>query len=365
MDDKLWIKTVRTIQKAGGFPIPVNNTTIELTQTLMNEEEASFILNFKKPSLNIDQLKDKTGLDEKYLEKMLTQLMDKGIIIGAQSRSTGIMVYSLMPFLPGIFEFSFMKGKTGEREKKLARIYEKLHEELTEYTQNNYDSFVEQYINTPLMDRVVPVDQEIEIEPETVVHFEDIKKLVESVDEIAVSNCYCRHHKDLLDEHCKINAPKLNCFQLGKTATFAIEHGFAKSVSKEEAIKILREAEDAGLVHKIIHVGINPDNIEAGICSCCKDCCISFQLYYRGIAPLKSLTSYIAKVDADICSGCGTCVERCPVEAPELINTTAVINVNRCIGCGVCAHFCPEKAIKLERTGPRIVFVSPPKIKTT
>ena len=88
MDEKLWIKCVRTIQKAGGFPIPVNDTALELTQTLMSEEEAKFLLNFKTATLNINQIKEKTGLDEKYSEKMLTQLMDKGIIFGAPSRST-------------------------------------------------------------------------------------------------------------------------------------------------------------------------------------------------------------------------------------------------------------------------------------
>lgn len=363
LDDKLWIKAVKTIQKAGGFPIPVNDTIIELTKTLMTEEEAKFLLNFRKPSLNINQLMDKTGLEKEVLENMLDRLMNNAVIIGTPSRSTGIMVYSVMPYLPGIFEFTMMRGESGEREKKLANLFEKLHDEMTEYTQNNYESFVGQYEKLPIMDRVVPVEEQIDVQAETVVHFEEIKKLIENVDDIAVSHCYCRHYKDLLDEHCETDAPKLNCFQLGKTAVFVAKHGFGKLVSKEEAMKILREAEDAGLVHKVIHVGIDPNNIEAGICNCCKDCCNTFQMYYRGIAPIKSLTSYIAKIDADDCIGCGTCVERCPVEAPELMNSHASIIEDRCIGCGVCAHLCPEEAINLERTGPRIVFIPPPRIK--
>ncbi len=44
LDDKLWITAVKTIQKAGGFPIPVNDTIIELTKALITEEEAKDIL---------------------------------------------------------------------------------------------------------------------------------------------------------------------------------------------------------------------------------------------------------------------------------------------------------------------------------
>lgn len=362
MDEKSWIKVCRNIQKSGAFPIPINDTVIELTKTLINEEEAKFLMNFRKSSLNMDQLKEKTRLDEESLKKMLNQLMNKGIIISTHSKSTGIKVFTLLPYVPGIFEYSFMKGGYSERKKKLAHLYEKLNEDLIESTQKNYDSFVDQYKNAHIMDRVVPVEEQLDIQPETVIPTEELERILHNFDDIAVADCYCRNHKELLDKHCSIDAPKENCFQLGKTAAFSVEHGFARSISKEEAMKILREAENAGLVHKVIHTALNPDKIEAAICNCCKDCCHIFQYYYRGITPIKTLTSYLARVDSDACIGCRTCMEKCPLEAPDLVDETAVIDESRCIGCGVCTHFCPEEAIKLENTGPRIVFVPPPKI---
>ncbi len=81
--------------------------------------------------------------------------------------------------------------------------------------------------------------------------------------------------------------------------------------------------------------------------------------------PYHCYTSYLAKVIDDICIGCGTCVEKCPMEAIELEDAIAVVNESRCIGCGVCVHHCPEDAMELERTGNREVFVPPPRIKTT
>ena len=75
-----------------------------------------------------------------------------------------------------------------------------------------------------------------------------------------------------------------------------------------------------------------------------------------------SLTLYLAKVNKDDCIGCGTCVEKCNTEAIQLEDAIAEINEERCMGCGICAHHCPENVIPLERTGPRNVFVPPPKI---
>jgi MinD superfamily P-loop ATPase len=78
--------------------------------------------------------------------------------------------------------------------------------------------------------------------------------------------------------------------------------------------------------------------------------------------PLLDLTSHIARVDEEECIGCGTCVERCNIEAVQLKDDKAVIDSDMCIGCGVCVITCPSEAIKLERTELRKVFVPPRKL---
>ena len=89
----------------------------------------------------------------------------------------------------------------------------------------------------------------------------------------------------------------------------------------------------------------------------------SSKLPIGGVVPYHTLTSYIAETISENCIACGTCVEKCPMEAIKLDDEKAVIDSKRCIGCGVCAHFCPEEAINIVRTGPREVFVLPPRIK--
>jgi len=51
-------------------------------------------------------------------------------------------------------------------------------------------------------------------------------------------------------------------------------------------------------------------------------------------------------IDQELCSGCGNCVDRCPVDA-IILDEFAVVNRDLCLGCGLCAGVCPEEAITL------------------
>jgi Pyruvate/2-oxoacid:ferredoxin oxidoreductase delta subunit len=362
MSEKQWVKLARNILRAGEMPMPINEPLLDLIKELVNEEQLNFLLNFKKPSYTLDQIKEWTDLDQSSLEKMLKDLMYIGLVTGIPSRSTGIMVYRLVSFLPGLLEFTLMRGETGQKQLRLAKIWERFFNELKKGTQRNYDTIINAFKNAPPFDRVVPVDEEIEVQEEKIFPFEDVKKIIENTDVIGLQYCYCRHLKDLLEDPCKLDAPRHNCFSFGRTAKFCIEQGFSMEISKEEAIKILKEAEDAGLVHKAIHNRSNPEMEEIGLCNCCKCCCGSLSAFHNGTSPTSTLTSYIANINEDDCVGCGTCINICPMEAIDFNDTTAKIDENRCIGCGLCAYHCPEKAIILNRTGLRTVFVPPPRI---
>jgi Fe-S-cluster-containing hydrogenase component 2 len=56
-----------------------------------------------------------------------------------------------------------------------------------------------------------------------------------------------------------------------------------------------------------------------------------------------------AIVDKEKCTGCGSCVEICPIEAISVVDDIAVIDAESCIDCGTCIDECPNEAIQAEQ----------------
>ena len=55
-----------------------------------------------------------------------------------------------------------------------------------------------------------------------------------------------------------------------------------------------------------------------------------------------------AVVDKDTCTGCGACVDSCPVEAISMDGDAAVVSADDCIDCGACVGECPVEAISMD-----------------
>lgn len=358
MTDQVYREAANTIVSVGQIPFPVTDTLVALLQVVMTEEQAAFLRLLNKP-MNHEQISETSGLEGVALENMLNKLMDEGIISGIPSKSTGVMVYRALPPIPGLFEYTLMRGETGEKQKTLARLFEQLFEELADMVQANYDTVAPAMKSIPAMSRVIPVNKEVDRKFDTVMPYEDVKKVIDRFDTIAVVHCYCRHQKDLLQTPCQVSDQRENCLTFGQSAKFVIDHKFGKQITRDQALAILDAAENDGLVHKAFHEKFDTSRDEMAICNCCKCCCETFQGFYRGWMPAANYTSYKAIVVADECTGCEICVDICPMEAVSIADDIARIDESRCIGCGVCAYHCTTEALKLERTGQREVMVLP------
>jgi uncharacterized protein (DUF362 family)/NAD-dependent dihydropyrimidine dehydrogenase PreA subunit len=55
----------------------------------------------------------------------------------------------------------------------------------------------------------------------------------------------------------------------------------------------------------------------------------------------------LPQADPDLCTGCGTCVDQCPVSALSIENGIPKVDHKSCITCFCCQEICPEKAIAL------------------
>lgn len=365
MSEKVWYKAAKLIVRTSGNPLfQANDTLVEILKTLLNEEQVNFLLNFRKPKLTLEELKEKTGMNESKLIELLNSLMDNGIVMDVPVEDSQIMEYCLLPPVADTFEYSLVGERPIDQKKKLANLYEKMFKETIELVQSNYEGLLPIFKERlPIYARIIPIEKEISVPQEKVMPLHEASKIIDEQDTICLSECPCKLEKALLGDPCKTSSDRFRCFHFGNMGRYFLEHGLGKSVSKEEAKKILQEAEEEGLVHKTFHDDFSFDKKENSICNCCKCCCILFQMYYRGILSFHTMTSYIAKVDENKCEGCGVCVEKCPIEAISLINGKAHNDENKCIGCGVCVHHCPEDARSLERTELREIYLPPLKMK--
>lgn len=379
MSEERYSKAARIIIKAGSLPFPVNDTLINIIKRMISEEELELIDAFKrKTSQTLEELRKTSKMGDNQILKRVQSLAKKGYIFN-QPNSKGIMVYRLMPIvMVGAFEYTFMgKINHNPEEEALAELFAAYFEEVGDFIQSNYNTIVPIFEKMPPVDRTLPIleknisgsevqisiNKDVEVPEEIIVPIQRIEDLIEKFDDIAVGHCFCRNHKDLLGEPCKQTDLRENCFTFGKSARYVSEQGFARMISKEEALEIMKQSENDGLVHKAFHPHSNIQRDETSICNCCKCCCGTLDWWRGGMTAMVNSTNYLSSVDEELCIGCGTCVERCPVDAIQLnSDDIAFVDKNVCIGCGVCAHFCPENAIMLIE-GMRKVYVPPPKIR--
>jgi heterodisulfide reductase subunit A len=74
-----------------------------------------------------------------------------------------------------------------------------------------------------------------------------------------------------------------------------------------------------------------------------------------------ALEPIAARVNEDLCAGCGVCELQCPYKAISMIDTKdgrkrANVNDAMCKGCGTCGATCPGGAIWMQHfTTPQIV----------
>ncbi|MHA1804377.1 MAG: ATP-binding protein, partial [Promethearchaeota archaeon] len=216
-------------------------------------------------------------------------------------------------------------------DKHLAELYKKYYDEvfLEELGASNVPGF-----------KVLPVNEAIEPNM-TLFPYHKLEESIKNARKISLTECICRKEARLTGKGC--NYPLETCLSFGVAAEYYIENGIGREITAEEALKIIEEADKAGLVH----AGANSKHL-SNICNCCPCCCASMKgITQYGQDKHKFLNALFESViDPDKCIGCGSCVERCPVKAIELIES-AHVDREKCLGCGLCYSSCPEEAITL------------------
>ncbi|MFW6334175.1 MAG: hypothetical protein ACOC0W_02815, partial [Desulfosalsimonas sp.] len=138
--DEKYKEVGHIISGAGGTPVPVNDTLVELLKYFIRDDELDFLTAFAdRKSQTLEQLMETTGLDESEIKAKTEALARRGVIFNQPNRK-GVMVYRLLPLLNvGTFEYTFMgKVEDNQRNREISALFDKLFSELWETVQENY-----------------------------------------------------------------------------------------------------------------------------------------------------------------------------------------------------------------------------------
>ncbi len=190
--------------------------------------------------------------------------------------------------------------------------------------------------------RIIPIERSITTGKQQILDGESVSTIIESAEDLRVTDCICR----VIQRNCDM--PLETCIQVNNSAKYMRDRGIGREISREEARDILKTCEDAGLVH----MTLNKSTVDHFICNCCECCCFALPLVIKEGLNLCAPSRYQAEIDPELCSSCGTCLERChfgAIEEPDGDADAAGMQVNgaKCMGCGLCHSTCPEEAIRL------------------
>lgn len=324
-----------------GFPPTKSGVEIRILKFLFSPKEAQIATELSPEYETVQNIFPRVkgiGLTIRELEKTLNKMVSDGAInvktVGDKRK------YANAIFAIGMYE------------NQLKRLTPEFYKDFNQYVM---EAFGLEYMSTKISQfRTLPV--ELSITPQHYVpRYEELKKLIEDADgPIGVTECICRKGRRMVGEPCKKTSRTETCIGRLKAAKLYSENGWARIITKEEALNILRQNEEDGLV-------LQADNAERFeyICSCCGCCCAQLQGYKMMPTPVEYVSSnYHAQSNTELCSGCGTCKDRCQMGAIKVVDNLSTVNPKRCIGCGLCVPTCPEGAMHLIKKDKQ---VEPPK----
>ena len=322
---------------ATGLPETEDKIEIRLLRRLFTEEEAEFFIKLHPRLESPADVAKRLNRDLDEVADLMEQMAKKGLLF--RKREGDRVRYAAVPYVVGLFEF-----QVKSMDEAFARDNEQYFEQAFLASAQSF--------KTPVM-RTIPINRQIVAEW-PIAPYEDVLQIIENQEKILLAKCICRTQTKLAGHNC--DKPLETCFLFGSHAEYYAENGMGRFITKEEARQIVLKNEEAGLV-------MQPFNSQkvGGMCSCCGDCCGMLRSLKKQPNPAEAVQSnYYARVDEALCTGCETCVDRCQMEAVEVIDGISTVHLNRCIGCGLCVTTCPAEAIRLIKKSDNQLY-HPPK----
>jgi Na+-translocating ferredoxin:NAD+ oxidoreductase subunit B len=308
-----------------GFPATETGIEIMILKKLFNQKDAEMFLNLSPKLEDPGSVAQRLGRPIEEIAGQLEDMAQRGLLF--RGRKGDSVKYGAIPFMHGLAEF------------QIKRLDREMGELIDQYMDQRFNQSIAGVDGLFL--RIIPVEKSI-VSEHHVAAFDDACAIIEKNDTIAVAECLCRKGHKIMGKGC--DKPLETCFMFGSMARFYIENNLGRRIDVEEAVDILRQAQDVGLVTQPA-TAQNP----GGICNCCGDCCAILGAVKKFSKPAELVFSnYQTAINGENCTGCEICLDRCQMEAIVMNKDgVAQVDLDRCIGCGLCVTTCPSEAICL------------------
>ncbi len=311
-----------------GFPSTESGVELKLLAKIFTPEEASLAAVMRLTKEPAASIAARAGWDAQEASRALKAMARKGLILAGKGK--GELVFGLMPFVVGIYEEQLPR-----LDRELATLFEEYYQET-----GGGGALMQA---APAGHRVIPVEQAVAFEPE-IFPYERASELLREAKAWGVRDCICRVQQRLVGKGC--DHPDEVCLVFAPVERAFDHSDVTRAITQEEALRILQETEEAGLVHSTA-------NFRDGayyICNCCSCCCGFLRSMVEfGVPTAIAHSDFRVVVGQEDCVGCGECVERCQFGALSVPDDLCVVDYVRCVGCGQCVTVCPSEALRLER----------------
>ena len=346
-------------------PTMVTDDLLYLFDAALEPEEVAFLLKMGGGNKIRADIEKSVGSSGEEFDRIFNNLLDKSHIAQpSPARGTDEPVYHLMSIFPGWFEIYLMRGANTPDRQEFARRLTAFFNAATAIPAELINEIMRDVaphrslaVVNPPEARLISVDETAEPDLSEIYPAHSILSIYEGLDEdevITLSHCFCREHRKVEGDACRLHLPQESCMALGPAAEHLIERGIGRRISKQEALRLIKEYQEKGAVHQVGRLMPLKDfdakyDVDI-LCNCCWDCCAAFGNYSRGLIPFMLKAYYVASIpDGDACTGCGACEDYCPVRAIAVDGEgIAEIDPEMCCGCGLCALHCPDEAIQMK-----------------
>ena len=291
---------------------------------IVKQDEVELLLRLCEKERSTVELSRLFNLPQNIVESKINSLFTKGFL---RKRTNRERYYSTKSFQNIINRF-LSESRTDALGKYMVALANYRMEE--HVTRGRTDPYPE--------GKVLPVPEAV-FEPVSIIlPYETAVNVLESAKSFSLRDCECR----VTYKNC--DNPLRTCLGLNEFSDELVERGVAEEISLEEAKKVLKLANEHGLVHQVLYTDWLKREV-FDICSCCSCCCMYLRtLLNYGVKHHIAKSGLEAKVDLDKCNGCGTCIERCVFQARKLGNDKSFVIKDNCYGCGLCTTTCPNGA---------------------